>query len=166
MASSDPGLQRLRQDAGRVPLRLRIIRAVASSTAIETGQSIAVIEGQLAARRTPPNTPTRQHQPEQLLHRSVVQHSPGRDGGEMGIKGCAFVELFALKSLQKIGQEMGACKGKVPFAQVELAHLPCPWIDSLQPAPVPFDHFRDSETMRFSPVDYPLIELKQQILFQ
>ena len=53
MASSDPGLQRLRQEAGRVPLRSRIIRAVASSTAIETGQSIAVIEGQLASRRTP-----------------------------------------------------------------------------------------------------------------
>ncbi len=57
MASSDPGLQRLRQEAGRVPLRSRIIRAVASSTAIETGQSISVIEGQLVARQTPADHP-------------------------------------------------------------------------------------------------------------
>jgi hypothetical protein len=57
MASSDPGLQRLRQEAGRVPLRSRIIRAVASSTAIETGQSIALIEGQLVARKSPPINP-------------------------------------------------------------------------------------------------------------
>jgi hypothetical protein len=46
MASSDPGLQRLRQEAGRVPFRSRIIRAVASFSAIETDGLHAHAEAQ------------------------------------------------------------------------------------------------------------------------
>jgi len=77
------------------------------------------------------------------------------------IQGCAPVQLFALKGLQKIGQEMGARKCKVPFAQVEPAHCSCPGIDRTQPLPMPLDHFCDSDSMRFSPVDEDsLIEMK------
>jgi hypothetical protein len=57
MPSPDPELQRLRQNASALPLGSRIIRAVASSTAIETGQPVAEIERALTDRQTPQATP-------------------------------------------------------------------------------------------------------------
>jgi hypothetical protein len=57
MPSPDPELQRLRQDASALPLGARIIRAVASSTAIETGQPVAEIERALTDRQPPQATP-------------------------------------------------------------------------------------------------------------
>ena len=50
MNKTDPELQRLRQKASSLPLGSRIIRAVASSTAIETGQSVAEVECELRNR--------------------------------------------------------------------------------------------------------------------
>ena len=47
MAAVDQELLRLRALARRQPLQRRIIRSVASSTAIETRQSIAKIEADL-----------------------------------------------------------------------------------------------------------------------
>ena len=47
MAAVDQELLRLRALAGRRPLQQRIIRSVASSTAIETRQSISSIEAKL-----------------------------------------------------------------------------------------------------------------------
>ena len=47
MAAVDQELLRLRALAGRRPLQKRIIRSVASSTAIETRQSISSIEAKL-----------------------------------------------------------------------------------------------------------------------
>ncbi|MCP9784605.1 hypothetical protein KBY83_15030 [Cyanobium sp. WKJ7-Wakatipu] len=47
MAAADQELQRLRAVARRQPLQRRIIRSVASSTAIETRQSISSIEAKL-----------------------------------------------------------------------------------------------------------------------
>jgi len=47
MAATDQELQRLRAVARRQPLQRRIIRSVASSTAIETRQSISSIEAKL-----------------------------------------------------------------------------------------------------------------------
>lgn len=57
MPKTDPELQRLRQQASSLPLGSRIIRAVASSTAIETGQSVAEIELELRNRQSPQSTP-------------------------------------------------------------------------------------------------------------
>ncbi|TVS01928.1 MAG: hypothetical protein EA413_13410 [Cyanobium sp. PLM2.Bin73] len=57
MTKTDPELQRLRQQASSLPLGSRIIRAVASSTAIETGQSVAEIERELRNRQSPQSTP-------------------------------------------------------------------------------------------------------------
>jgi hypothetical protein len=57
MPSPDPELQRLRQNASVLPLGARIIRAVASSTAIETGQPVAEIERALTDRQPPQATP-------------------------------------------------------------------------------------------------------------
>jgi hypothetical protein len=57
MPSPDPELQRLRQNASALPLGARIIRAVASSTAIETGQPVAEIERALINRQPPQATP-------------------------------------------------------------------------------------------------------------
>lgn len=48
-AAADQELLRLRALARRQPLQQRIIRSVASSTAIETRQSIAKIEADLLA---------------------------------------------------------------------------------------------------------------------
>ncbi|PSJ06573.1 MULTISPECIES: hypothetical protein [Cyanobium] len=47
METADPELLRLRALARRRPLQQRIIRSVASSTAIETRQSISNIEAKL-----------------------------------------------------------------------------------------------------------------------
>lgn len=47
MAAADQELLRLRAVARRQPLQRRIIRSVASSTAIETRQSISSIEAKL-----------------------------------------------------------------------------------------------------------------------
>jgi hypothetical protein len=47
MTAVDQELQRLRAVARRQPLQRRIIRSVASSTAIETRQSISSIEAKL-----------------------------------------------------------------------------------------------------------------------
>lgn len=47
MAAADQELLRLRALARRQPLQRRIIRSVASSTAIETRQSISSIEAKL-----------------------------------------------------------------------------------------------------------------------
>jgi hypothetical protein len=47
MAAADQELLRLRALARRRPLQQRIIRSVASSTAIETRQSISSIEAKL-----------------------------------------------------------------------------------------------------------------------
>jgi hypothetical protein len=52
MASSDRELEHLRQVANALPMDARIIRAVASSTAIETGQSVADLERALTERQT------------------------------------------------------------------------------------------------------------------
>ena len=52
MASSDRELEHLRQVATALPMDARIIRAVASSTAIETGQSVADLERALIDRQT------------------------------------------------------------------------------------------------------------------
>ena len=52
MASSDRELEHLRQIANALPMDARIIRAVASSTAIETGQSVAELERALTDRQT------------------------------------------------------------------------------------------------------------------
>ena len=57
MPKIDPELQRLRQQASSLPLGSRIIRAVASSTAIETGQSVAEIERELRNRQSSQSTP-------------------------------------------------------------------------------------------------------------
>jgi len=57
MPSSDSELERLRQQASMRPLRARIIRAVASSTAIETGQPVAEIERALMDRQSTQATP-------------------------------------------------------------------------------------------------------------
>jgi hypothetical protein len=57
MPSSDPELERLRQQASVRPLRARIIRAVASSTAIETGQPVAEMERALMDRQSTQATP-------------------------------------------------------------------------------------------------------------
>ncbi|SBO43310.1 protein of unknown function [Cyanobium sp. NIES-981] len=57
MPSSDPELERLRQQASVLPLDTRIIRAVASSTAIETGQPVAEIERALTDRQSSQATP-------------------------------------------------------------------------------------------------------------
>jgi hypothetical protein len=57
MTKTDPELQRLRQQASSLPLGSRIIRAVASSTAIETGQSVAEIERELRNRQSSQSTP-------------------------------------------------------------------------------------------------------------
>jgi hypothetical protein len=57
MPSSDPELERLRQQASVLPLGARIIRAVASSTAIETGQPVAEIERALTDRQSTQATP-------------------------------------------------------------------------------------------------------------
>jgi hypothetical protein len=56
MPRPDPELQRLRQNASALPLGARIIRAVASSTAIETGQPVAEIELALINRQPPQET--------------------------------------------------------------------------------------------------------------
>ena len=56
MPNTDPELLRLRQQACSLPLGSRIIRAVASSTAIETGQSVAEIERELRNRQSPHST--------------------------------------------------------------------------------------------------------------
>jgi hypothetical protein len=58
MPSSDPELERLRQKASVQPLGARIIRAVASSTAIETGQPVVEIERALTDRQSTQATPT------------------------------------------------------------------------------------------------------------
>ena len=50
MPKPDQSLEAIRIAAQRQPLRLRIIRSVASSSAIETGRSIASIEVQLLAQ--------------------------------------------------------------------------------------------------------------------
>jgi len=47
MPEADQSLEAIRIEAKRQPLRRRIIRSVASSSAIETGRSIATIEVQL-----------------------------------------------------------------------------------------------------------------------
>jgi len=47
MPKAEQALKVIRIAAKRQPLRLRIIRSVASSSAIETGRSIASIEVQL-----------------------------------------------------------------------------------------------------------------------
>ena len=52
MASSDRELEHLRKIANALPMDARIIRAVASSTAIETGQSVAELERALTDRQT------------------------------------------------------------------------------------------------------------------
>lgn len=52
MPSSDPELERLRQITSALPLGARIIRSVASSTAIETGQQVADIERALKDRQS------------------------------------------------------------------------------------------------------------------
>lgn len=57
MPSSDPELERLRKQASVLPLGARIIRAVASSTAIETGQPVAEIERALTDRQSTQATP-------------------------------------------------------------------------------------------------------------
>jgi hypothetical protein len=57
MPSSDRELERLRQMASALPLSARIVRAVASSTAIETGQAVAEIERALTDRQSSPATP-------------------------------------------------------------------------------------------------------------
>ncbi len=57
MPKTDPELQRLRQQASSLSLGSRIIRAVASSTAIETGQSVAEIERELRNRQSSQSTP-------------------------------------------------------------------------------------------------------------
>ena len=57
MPKTDPELQRLRQQASSLALGSRIIRAVASSTAIETGQSVAEIERELRNRQSSQSTP-------------------------------------------------------------------------------------------------------------
>jgi hypothetical protein len=49
MAEADQELLRLRTLARRRPLQQRIIRSVASSTAIETRESISSIEAKLAS---------------------------------------------------------------------------------------------------------------------
>lgn len=51
MASSDRELEHLRKIANVLPVDARIIRAVASSTAIETGQSVAELERALTDRQ-------------------------------------------------------------------------------------------------------------------
>ena len=51
MPESDRELLRLRALALRQPLQRRIIRSVASSTAIETGQPISSIEAKLLASK-------------------------------------------------------------------------------------------------------------------
>ncbi len=57
MPTPDPELERMRQRASARPLRARIIRAVATSTAIETGQPVAVIERALMDRQSTKATP-------------------------------------------------------------------------------------------------------------
>lgn len=52
IASSDLELEHLRKIANALPMDARIIRAVASSTAIETGQSVAELERALTDRQT------------------------------------------------------------------------------------------------------------------
>jgi hypothetical protein len=57
MASSDLELEQLRKIANALPMDARIIRAVASSTAIETGQSVAELERALTDRPASPVAP-------------------------------------------------------------------------------------------------------------
>ncbi len=52
MVSSDRELEHLRKIANALPTDARIIRAVASSTAIQTGQSVAELERALTDRQT------------------------------------------------------------------------------------------------------------------
>ena len=57
MPRPDQELERLRRLVSSLPLEARIVRAVASSTAIETGQDMADIEHALTDRQSSQATP-------------------------------------------------------------------------------------------------------------